>query len=65
MITEEHYAELDALLKRCLEEDGKLSDWENDFVSQFVDKLEEYGTDLRLSDKQNEVLKRIERKLDK
>lgn len=65
MITEDHFAELDALLKKCLEHDNLLSDWENDFISQFVDKLEEYGESLRISDKQQQIFSRIEEKLKK
>lgn len=63
MITEDHKRELDKLFSACLEHDDLLSQWENDFISQFVDKLEKYGEGLKLSDKQQAVLDRIEMKL--
>jgi len=64
MITEEHAKELDALLKRCLDNDDKLTQWENDFVSDFTDRLEKYKNDIRISDKQHAVFMRIKGKLD-
>lgn len=64
MITEDHKRELDLLLKRCLEHDDLLTSWENDYVSDFVDKLEKYGEKLNVSDKQQEIFSRLERKLE-
>lgn len=39
-----------------------LSEWEQQFIDDMTDKYEEYGEDLRLSDKQWEILHRIETK---
>jgi len=64
MITEDHKRSLDLLLKKCLEHDDLLSEWENDYVSDFVDKLEKYGETLNVSDKQQAIFDRIEKKLD-
>ena len=65
MITEEHLKELDALLKRCLDNDDALSQWENDFVSDFVDRIAKYKENTNVSSKQQAVLDRIEEKLNK
>lgn len=65
MVTDQQYKELDALLKRAVENEDVLNEWENDFVSDLVDKLDDYGTDIRISPKQQEILDRIEGKLDK
>ena len=65
MITEDHAKELDLLLKRCLDNDDQLSEWENSFVSDFVDRLGKYGEKLNLSPKQQAVLDRIDEKLKK
>jgi ribosome assembly protein YihI (activator of Der GTPase) len=64
MITEDHKKSLDALLKKCLDHDDLLSEWENDYVSDFVDKLEKYGEQLNISEKQNAIFERIEKKLE-
>lgn len=63
MITDDHYKELDQLFKTCLDHDDALSVWEQAFISDFVDKFEEYGTDIRISDKQQAILDRIRDKL--
>ena len=63
MITEEHLKSLDALLKCCLENDELLSDWENDFVSDYTERLSTWGEKLNVSDKQNEIFNRLEKKL--
>ena len=44
----------------ALEQDDKLSEWEFDFINSLADRPEEY----QLSEKQNEILNRIQRKLD-
>ncbi len=64
MITEDHKNELDALLKKCLDNDDLLSQWENDYVSDFTDKLAKYGEKLNISEKQNAVFERIRKKLE-
>ena len=65
MITDDHYKELDELLKAAVENEDELSDWENAFVSEWIDKLAVYQTNVRISDKQQAVLDRIEDKLKK
>lgn len=40
-----------------------LTEWEQQFVEDMIDKLEEYGEDLVVSDKQWEILNRIEMKV--
>lgn len=47
-------------VKDALDQPEKLSDWEYDFINDLAEKDEDY----RLSDKQNAVLNRIQRKLD-
>lgn len=63
MITDEHALELDELLKKCLEHDDLLTQWENDYVADFVDRLEKYKNDIRISDKQHSIFMRIKGKL--
>ena len=63
MITEAHFAQVDKLLAKAVEHGDLLTDWENDFVSDFAEKLELYGEKIRISDKQQEILNRIERKI--
>jgi DNA phosphorothioation-dependent restriction protein DptG len=65
MITEEHYQELDKLLKACVDNEEHLSDWENNFVNEWCDKLDTYGTSVRISDKQQVIFDRMEEKLSK
>lgn len=47
-------------VKDALDQPEKLSDWENNFINDLAEKEEDY----ELSDKQNDVLNRIQRKLD-
>ena len=63
MITEDHYRELDHLLKVCVENPALLNDWENDFISDWVDKIEEWETKVNISDKQQAIFDRIRLKL--
>lgn len=65
MITEDHKKELDEIFKACLENDDLLTEWENDFVSDYVDKLELYGEKLNISPKQQDIIDRLENKLKK
>lgn len=63
MITEEHKAQLDALLKACLDNDDKLTQWENDYVSDFTNRLSQWGEKLNVSEKQVAIFERLEKKL--
>jgi hypothetical protein len=47
-------------IKDALDQSEKLNDWENKFVNDLAEKPETY----ELSDKQNDALNRIQRKLD-
>lgn len=47
-------------IKDALDQPENLSDWENNFISDLAEKPEGY----ELSEKQNEILNRIQRKLD-
>lgn len=65
MITEDHRKQLDQLLTKCVEHDNLLSDWENSFVSDFIDKLEEYQEKILVSRKQQAIFDRLAEKLEK
>ena len=41
----------------------RLSKWENDFLFDMVDKAMRYDTETRLSERQDEILQRIEKKI--
>ena len=47
----------------ALDQEHKLSEWESRFVNDLAER-DEKNPDMVLSDKQNEVLNRIQRKLD-
>ena len=47
----------------ALVQEHKLTDWESDFINDLAER-EERNPEYTLSDKQNEVLNRIQRKLD-
>lgn len=47
-------------VKDALDQPEKLSEWENQFISDLAEKPDDY----ELSDKQNDVLNKIQRKLD-
>jgi hypothetical protein len=47
-------------IKDALDQPEKLTDWEYDFINDLAEK----GDDYSLSAKQNEILNRIQRKLD-
>jgi len=65
MITSEHLAELDEVLALAVENDDVLSDWERDFVSDFVNRLEEHQEKIKISPKQQAILDRVAEKLRK
>lgn len=45
-------------IKEALDQEHELNDWESQFINDLADK----GDDYELSEKQNEVLNRIQRK---
>lgn len=63
MITEDHVKELNRLFGKCVDHDDILSTWENTFISEFIEKLDKYGDGIRISEKQQAVIDKIELKL--
>lgn len=47
------------VIKEALDEPEKLTDWENDFVSDLANKPDDY----ELSEKQNAIINRISQKV--
>jgi len=47
----------------ALDQEEKLTEWESGFINSLAD-LDEHSPDAKLSDKQNEILNRIQSKLD-
>ena len=47
----------------ALDQEHKLSEWESQFINDLAER-DEKQPDLKLSDKQNAILNRIQRKLD-
>jgi len=65
MITDEHFKQIDTIVAKGLDCTDLLNEWEHGFVSEWADKLETYGTSVRISDKQQVIFDRIEGKLKK
>ena len=65
MITEEHKHQLDDLIDRALKNTELLSKFENDFVSEWYNKLEMQGERVTVSEKQQWVFDKILTKLEK
>ena len=63
MITEDHYKELEKVMSLAVENDHLFSEWEQAFISDWADKLNQYKEKIKISDKQQGVLDRIEEKL--
>lgn len=47
----------------ALDQEDKLTEWEHQFINDLAER-DERNPDMVLSDKQNEILNRIQRKLD-
>lgn len=47
----------------ALDQEHKLTEWEHQFISDLAER-DEHSPDKALSDRQNEILNRIQRKLD-
>ncbi len=62
MIDLDDYKRLDWILTKAQCAMDSLTDWEQDFVNDFTDRLEDRGTNLNVSDKQWDVLERIREK---
>ena len=59
----DEFDEIDAILKNAVENGDMLSDWENGFVYDLVERVEQYGRRTRISEKQREIINRINDKL--
>ena len=47
----------------ALDQEHKLTEWESQYINDLAER-DERSPDMKLSDKQNEILNRIQRKLD-
>lgn len=65
MITQDHFNEIDKLVKTALENPDLLTEWETDFCDDWATKLGEKATDVSISDKQQFIFDRIQTKLEK
>ena len=63
MITEEYCEDLQQIIFVGISCEDVLTKWEVDFLSEFKDRLETYQEKIKISDKQQAVLDRIEKKL--
>lgn len=64
MIEEDKYNNLISLIDLARGSKAqKLSSWENDFIDSISERVEEFGQDVFMSDKQWNVIERIEKKL--
>ena len=59
----DEFDEIDGILKNSVENGDMLSDWENGFVYDLVERVEQYGRRTRISEKQREIIDRINAKL--
>lgn len=58
------FARVDGVLKDAVENGDMLTDWENEFVCDLVERLDQFGAKTRISEKQMEIIDRIKTKLD-
>lgn len=65
MITEDHLKELNRLLERAITCEDLLTEWERDFITDWVDRVAEIGANIRITPNQQYVLDHIEEKLKK
>lgn len=65
MITEEHKKQLDDIIDRALDNTEILSKFQNDFTSEWYDRLQGQGERVNVSDKQQWVFDQILTKLEK
>ena len=65
MLTEEHLAEVKAVLAASVKHLELLTPWEADFATDVLERLEEVGEGLRLSSKQQWSLDNIKEKLER
>ena len=64
MIEEDKYKDFVSLIELARgPKASKLTSWENDFIDSMGEKIEEFGQDTFMSEKQWKVIERLERKL--
>jgi hypothetical protein len=61
-LSDEQVVWLRTFFEDCKTHEGKLSDWERGFVSDLEEKFDKYEADVRVSEKQGAILKRIYKK---
>lgn len=59
----DEFNEVNTVLRSAVENGDMLSGWENDFVSDLIERVEQYGERTRISEKQQEIIDRIRDKL--
>jgi len=57
------FKRVDEILKLAVENGDMLSEWENGFVYDLVERVEKYGARTRISERQMEIIDRIDHKL--
>jgi hypothetical protein len=57
------FMRVDGILKLAVENGDMLTEWENEFVYDLVERVEQYGKRTRISEKQMEVIDRISAKM--
>lgn len=66
MLTEEQYERVEKIVAKAIShEPTVLSEWELDFINSTADRMEKYEERTNFSDKQMQVLDKIEKKLEK
>ena len=64
MIEEDKYKDFVSLIEFARGSKApKLTSWENDFIDSMSEKIEEFGQDVFMSEKQWKIIERIETKL--
>jgi ribosome assembly protein YihI (activator of Der GTPase) len=61
-VLSDEQTELMEFVKEAYDEQ-KINKWEQSFLDDMLDRYAEYGENLYMSDKQEEILRRIEKKL--
>jgi hypothetical protein len=65
MLSQDEFDELLGIIENASDLDDQLSDWEIDFIKDFADRVAKYGPDTNVSDKQWDVLRRIDDRLNR
>lgn len=62
-LTSEELDDIQSMLRDVEAPGDKLTDWEQEFCASIADKIEQYGERTHLSERQMEIVDRIQRKL--